>query len=79
VNYTSQQFRLQAAMCLEIAAAQADEELRRRWLASAEHLLTLSTESARTLSLVRAVTQGAEATEFQTESHGSRETVVAAR
>jgi len=76
VNYTSQQFRLQAAMCLERAAAQSDEALRADWLESAEHLLALSGECARTRTLGRTVTREAEASELQTESAAPRRAAV---
>jgi hypothetical protein len=60
VNYTSKQFRLQAAMCLEMASAESDETLKVGWLKSAQHLVALAENNATTLTLGRAVILNAE-------------------
>jgi hypothetical protein len=78
VNYTSEQFRLQAALCLEKAAAQLDEALRADWLHSAEHLLALAQESANTLTLEYAAPQAAEVAEFKTAAPELARAAVAA-
>ena len=76
MNYTAQQFRLQAAMCLERAAAQSDDALKAGWLESAEHLLALAGDCERTRTLGRAVTREAEVSDFQTDAAAPRRAAV---